>query len=444
MKKRCDGVRRRQFLQLGAISAISGMGSPIGLGSPFSSIAALGRHAKKNCILIWLDGGASHLETFDPKPLMPSEVRGPLKSIATSIPGIQFGECLPRLATRMNTMTLLRGMTSPLGEHNLGAQFMLTGYKPTPALEYPVMGCAISHLRTETNDLPNHVAVPNHQVGGAKLRANGYLPSSCLPFELTRSSNPKGLNSNALQMVESLGQVRVDRRAEYLKQLDQFSQSLDRIGTVPDYAGLDQAVRLITSEKARAAFDLQQEPEYTRNQYGSSLFGQSCLLARRLIQGGVGFVTVNYPGWDTHDNLVVRLKDGYVGAREPVGLIPNLDRGLDALLEDLEQTGLMDETLVVVMAEFGRTPRINAAGGRDHWPRAFSVLLAGGGTPQGLVHGESDESGESPKSDPVTPADLAATIYQLLGFDPNLELTTPDGRPIRLVREGTAIKKIIG
>ncbi len=437
---RCDGVTRRDFVRFGSLGALGlGLLDLRVVGAIESS-----RRNNKNCILVWLDGGASHLETFDPKPLMPSEVRGPLDSIATSVPGVRFGECLPQLAERMSSMTLLRGMTSPLGEHNLGAQYMLTGYKPTPALEYPVMGCAVSHLRVGTGELPAHVAIPNHSVGGARFRPNGYLPSSCLPFELMKGEKTKGLNAGSLQMVGGLDQVRVDRRAEYLKQLDEFSKSLDRAGALPDYSGLDQAVRLITSPEARAAFDLEKEPGRIRNQYGQSLFGQSCLLARRMIEGGVKFVTVNYPGWDTHDNLVVRLKDGYVGALDPVGLIPNLDRGLSALLADLEDRRLLDETLVVVMAEFGRTPRINAAGGRDHWPRSFSVLMAGGGTPQGLVFGESDESGESPKTDAVSPSDLVATIYQLLGIDPNQELVTPDGRPVRLVRDGAVIRQVSG
>jgi len=437
---RCDGITRRSFVRIGTLGGL-GMGL---LDFRTMAAAETARRNNKNCILVWLDGGASHLETFDPKPLMPQEVRGPLNSIATSIPGVRFGECLPGLAKLMSQMTLLRGVTSPLGEHNLGAQYMLTGTKPVPALEYPVMGCAVSHLNPVGGDLPAHVAIPNHAVGGARIRPNGYLPSSCLPFELTKSDKPKALDATALQITGGLDQVRVDRRAEYLKRLDQFSLSLDRTGALPDYSGLDQAVRLITSPSARAAFDLEQEPGRIRNQYGQSLFGQSCLLARRMIEGGVKFVTVNYPGWDTHDNLVVRLKDGYVGALDPVGLIPNLDRGLSALIADLGERGLLEETLVVVMAEFGRTPRINALGGRDHWPRAFSVLFAGGGTPRGLVHGESDESGESPKSGAVSPSDLAATIYSLLGIDPNQELVTPDGRPVRLVGDGSVIKQLAG
>jgi uncharacterized protein (DUF1501 family) len=225
--------------------------------------------------------------------------------------------------------------------------------------------------------------------------------------------------------------------------LDQFSRSLDRVeGTVTN-PGLEQALKLIQSQSARQAFELEREPANIRGQYGESFFGQCCLLARRLVEAGTRFVTVNYTGWDTHDNLVTRLKDGYVGATDPVGLIPNLDRGLGALISDLDSRGLLDETLVLVMGEFGRTPKINSQGGRDHWPRVFSVLMAGAGVPRGNVIGESDPTGESPKDGAVTPTDIAATVYQVLGFDPNTELTTPDGRPVRLSLNGNSIRELV-
>ncbi len=445
---RCDGVTRREFVRLGSLggglaSAALLWGAHLRQPGPSQASGTQSRR-QRNCILIWLDGGASHLETFDPKPQMPIEVRGPMTSIATSLSGVRFGECLPELARRMDKMTLLRGVTSPLGEHNLGAQYMLTGYRPTSALEYPVIGSAISHLLGQRGDLPAHIAIPNHQVGGAAMRPNGYLPSGCSPFELQRRGSSPGESKQALAIPDELNQFRVERRAAYLKQLDRFSRELDRVGLDRDYAGLDQAVRFITSPAARQAFDLEQEPAKTRSRYGTTVFGDSCLLARRAIESGVRYVTVNFPGWDTHENLTLRLKDGYTGAREPVGLIPNLDRGLSALLQDLEERNLLEETLVVVMGEFGRTPRINALGGRDHWPRAFSVLMAGGGTPQGLVWGETDPAGESPRNNPVTPADIVATLYHQLGVDPYQELITPDGRPVRLVKDGQIIAEVTG
>jgi len=196
---------------------------------------------------------------------------------------------------------------------------------------------------------------------------------------------------------------------------------------------LERAYNLIASDHAKQAFDLNQESESTRKRYGNKSIGQSCLLARRLVERGVSFVTVNHRGWDTHADLKTRLKLGYDGAKVGVGLVPSLDSAASALIEDLDQRGLLDDTLVVVMGEFGRTPKLNAQAGRDHWPRVFSVALAGGGVRGGQVIGSSDSVGESPKDRPVTPSDLAATIYCLLGIDPQSEFQTPDGRPVRVV-----------
>ncbi|MCA9069769.1 MAG: DUF1501 domain-containing protein, partial [Planctomycetaceae bacterium] len=204
-----------------------------------------------------------------------------------------------------------------------------------------------------------------------------------------------------------------------------------------------QAFRLMMSPQAKQAFDLDKESASIRQKYGRKTIGQSCLLARRLIERGVPFVTVNNRGWDTHQDLVTRLKDGYTGAKTPVGLIPSLDTALGALLEDLTTRGLLDETLVLVMGEFGRTPKLNTNGGRDHWPRVFSVLMAGGGVKGGQVFGASDRVGESPAKQPVTPADLACTIYTLLGIDPELEFQTSDGRPIRVNRDGQLIPELL-
>lgn len=436
---RCDGLHRRNFLRLGALTAFG----IAGFGATGPARALDPGRRKRNCILVWLDGGASHLETFDPKPEMPAEVRGPLGSIATGVAGVRFSECLPQLARLLPRMTLLRGMTSPLGEHNLGAHYLMTGYPPNAAVEYPAIGSVAAFLRKGGGDLPAHVAVPHHRVGGGTHRAEGFLPAACAPFEVNRDPGRGGRAGAAgPEMASRLELVRVERRAAWLKQMDRFSLALDRVGPLSDTAGLDQAVRLLTSPTAKKAFDLESEPEAIRNRYGNSDFGQSCLLARRLIEQGVQFVTLNYGGWDTHDSLTVRLKDGYAGARDPVGLVPNLDRGVAALTEDLQSRGLLDETLVLVMGEFGRTPKINPQGGRDHWPRAFSILMAGGGTPAGLVLGRTDGAGESPVERPVSPADLAATVYTLLGFDPQSELVTPDGRPVRLSNGGAVIREI--
>lgn len=432
---RCDGVTRREFVRLGSLAAFG-----LGLSHCFtrSASAATDRKAKR-CILIWLDGGPSHLETFDLKPDAPQEVRGPLQPISTSVPGIQICESLPGLAKRMQHAAIIRSMTSPLGEHNLGTHYLLTGYPPTPALEYPAIGSVVAHLDAETRTLPKHIAVPDFGVGGKRTSGNGYLPKAVRPFEVGGNPAQADFRVQDLDFFPGLDSERIDRRRQYLEALDRFSRG-EEVAAKP----LEQAYRLIASPEAKAAFDLSKEPAETRAKYGPRTIGQSTLLARRLIEAGVPFVTVNYPGWDTHQNLYTQLKEGYTGAKEPVGLIPMLDLALSALLDDLADRRLLDETLIVVMGEFGRTPKLNTQGGRDHWPRVFSVLLAGGGVPGGQVIGASDATGESPKDRPVTPADLAATIFTLLGIDPQQLLHTADGRPVHISRDGRVVKELIG
>jgi hypothetical protein len=372
------------------------------------------------CILIWLDGGPSHLETFDLKPDAPQEVRGPLAAIDTAVPGIQISECLPLLAARMKHAAIVRSLTSPLGEHNLGTQYLLTGYPPTPALDYPTLG------------------------SGQQFAAHGYLPATCDPFEVGGDPARPEFRVAGLDFYPGLDGDRLARRRQYLAALDQIERAAETGPAPPAGSPFDQAYRLIMSPEAKAAFDLSQEPAQTRARYGPRTIGQSTLLARRLIEADVPFVTVNYPGWDTHQNLYTQLKEGFTGAQHPVGLIPSLDLALSALFDDLSDRGLLAETLVLVMGEFGRTPKLNTQGGRDHWPRVFSALLAGGGVPGGQVLGSSDATGESPKDRPITPADLAATIYTLLGIDPQQLLHTSDGRPVHVNRDGRAVPELIG
>jgi acetyl esterase/lipase len=439
-------LSRRTFVRIGGLSALGlGWGQYLSLRRAWADEAP--RVKSKNCILIWLDGGPSHLETFDLKPEAPAEVRGPFAPIGTSVPGIQVCSLLPGLAARMKHAAIVRSVTSPLGEHNLGTSYLMTGYAPTPALDYPVLGSVVAHLHEGEGTLPKHIAVPDFSVGGKAQVASGYLPQSVRPFEVGGDPSQSNFRVRNLDFYPSIDKGRTNRRREYLAALDRFRREeghRDEPRIEPGVEPLAQAYRLVNSPAAKEAFDLGQESTDTRARYGPRKTGQSVLLARRLVEAGVPFVTVNYPGWDTHENVYTRLGEGFTGAQVPVGLVPSLDQALSGLIDDLSDRGLLDETLVIVMGEFGRTPKLNARGGRDHWPRVFSVLLAGGGVPGGQVIGSSDATGESPKDNPVTPADLAATVFTLLGIDPQRELHTADGRPIRLSRDGKVVKELIG
>lgn len=446
---------RRHVLHVGGLTGL-GLSLPdwaLGRCAAAGAVVAEGPVVRpaQHCILIWLDGGPSHLETWDLKPAAPAEVRGPLSAIATSVAGIRISECLPLVAQQMQSIALIRSLTSPLGEHNLGTHYLLTGYQPTPVLEYPAfaaVACAewsaggsmprqpapqAAASRLSGSVLPPHMAVPNFSVGGADFSGNGFLPRQFAPFSVGADPAAANFQVRDLELWPGLDLPRVARRREFaerLARLQERSPQQDNAGGLN--ADTERAFQLVSSTEARAAFQLEQETPAVRQRYGLRTPGQSCLLARRLIERGVPLVTVNFRGWDTHANLVTQLKDGYTGAQQPVGLLPQLDQALSALLQDLRDRGLLDETLVIVMGEFGRTPKINAAGGRDHWPRVFSAALAGGGVRGGQVVGASDRHGESPLERPVTPADLIRTVYVLLGLDPDAELQTADGRTVRI------------
>lgn len=439
---RSNGFSRRGVLRLGQLT---GLGIGLSQLRSINAAPAEARRVARSCILIWLDGGPSHLETFDLKPDAAKEVRGPLAAISTAVTGIFISECMPQVARRMKDFAVIRSMTSPLGEHNLGTHYLLTGYRPTPVLEYPSFHAAANQrLRSAKSILPNNIAVPDYRVGGAKFSGAGFLPSEFGPFSLRADPAKSDFRVRDLSLTANLTLERMERRRTFARQFASWNEGEVSQGTFvressgslsngqQAQAALEQALRMVTSAEATSAFRLEEESSETRQRYGSRSVGQSCLLARRLIERGVRFVTVNHQGWDTHDNLYTRLKEGYTGAKVGVGLIPSLDLAVSALVDDLRDRRLLDETLIVVMGEFGRTPKINTAGGRDHWPRVFSVALAGGGVRGGQVIGASDATGESPADRPLTPSDLVCTIYTLLGLDPATELQTDTGRPIRL------------
>jgi len=431
-------VSRRDFLHLGMLTSFG-----LSLSDLFRWQATAGeapaRVARaKACILIWLDGGPSHLDMFDMKPDAPSEVRSQFKSISTSVAGLQICEHLPRTAAVMKDVALIRSLTHELGNHDTGTRFLLTGHRPTPALDYPSLGSLVGQAQGFGQAMPPYVAIPNDAVGGdSRAARSGYLPGLYSAFNVGNDPARVG----GLQLPEGVSFTRGEHRREMLRRMDAFTRHLDEGPVTRDRdAFYEQAYRLLGSTDAKAAFDLSQEKPETRERYGPSRIGGGCLLARRLVEASARFVTVVDTGWDTHQQIFKELPDSrFPGS----GKLPALDRAYSALITDLRERGLLESTLVVLLGEFGRTPKLNAAGGRDHWPRAGSVCLAGGGIKGGQVIGATNGFGEIPVDRPVGPPDLAFTLLKLLGIDPNRELTTPTGRPMKIMSEGEFIKELV-
>jgi hypothetical protein len=381
----------------------------------------------KNCILIWLAGGPSHLDTFDPKPGAAADVRGEFKPIATSVPGLSISEVFPNLARVMNRVTLIRSMTSPEADHDRAAHHLMTGYRPSPALVYPSYGSVVAKTREATRGmLPPHVAVPDAPL----FASSGYLTPAYDPFSVASDPNQENFRVQNLTPPDRLTLERLLRRRDMVKSLDGFAHDVPGTPlTTSRDRFAERAYSLLTSSSAQAAFKISEEPAAVREKYGRTTAGQSFLLARRLVEAGVSFVTVNDRGtgplgWDTHAQNFPTIKNT---------LAPPLDKGVAALIEDLSDRGLLDDTLVIMMGEFGRTPKINPNAGRDHHGRANSVLVFGAGIPGGLVLGKTDANGDSPVERPVTPNDLASVLYHKLGIDPDTQYETPDGRPLRVV-----------
>lgn len=425
---------RRDVLRVGGLTAL-------GLG--LTDVLRLRAHSPQprrmpNCVLIWLDGGPSHLDTFDLKPDAPAEVRGDFRPVETNVAGIRICEHFTQLARQIDRCCILRSLTSDLGEHNFGRHYLLTGYRPSPVLQYPSLGAVVSECRPGEGVLPPYIGVPRlFREAGA-----GYLAGGNRPFEVGGDPSRVDFRVRDLEPPAGFTATRLEQRRQFLNDFDRLGEQVaDEALRRERDSAFDRAYRLIFSQAARRAFDLGQESQATRQRYGGHRLGQSCLLARRLIEAGCPFVTVNDEGWDTHQTISRALREGFPGGRD--GKIPRLDQALSALLADLADRRLLQDTLVIVMGEFGRTPKLNTAGGRDHWPRAFSILLAGGGVRGGQVVGASDARGEAPAQRPVTPADLARTLYTLLGIDPDRELHTSDGRPVAVNAGGQVIRECL-
>ncbi len=438
----CDGLRRRDFLHAGS----AGM---LGLGlTDFLSLKAQGAvHKDKsdiNVIMLFLVGGPSQLDTWDMKPNAPSEIRGPYKPIKTNVPGIEISEIFPRMARNADKWSLIRTLYhTAAAVHDTGHQMMQTGRLFQGGLNHPHMGSVLGKLRGPKGDVPPHVLLPRPigNTGGNMPHGQdaGYLGKAHDPFVLNADPSEPNFEVPDMLPPDYISAVRINRRRKWRDMIDAAVKHFEE---VPDAKLLDttfhQAYTLMSSKKARAAFDLSQESEDTRERYGWNRFGQSCLMAKRLIEAGVRFVTVNMfetvfdeITWDIHGSSPFSPIECYSNL---VG--PMFDNGFTSLVEDLSQTGLLDNTMIVATGEFGRTPKINPAGGRDHWPACWPVVMAGGGIQGGRVVGESDDIGGAPKSRPTTPAEVTATVYHGLGIDLETELPGPQSRPIRVVDHG--------
>jgi len=436
----CAGIARRDFLQLGVGGVLGlGMGDLISLRADAAKAAGKVNPENINCILVWLDGGPTHFETFDPKPNAPSDVRGEFKSIPTNITGVHFCETVPRLARSLDKMAIVRSICHKDPNHGGGNHYMMTG-APTPVPVncgssvsfHPSFGSMVSHIRGVNDGLPSYATLPR------KSRSAGphFLGGQHAPFVIDGDPNKEGYRVRDVVLPKSISEGRANNRLQLRKSLDRMLRIADSAAADPavDFDSFyQQGIDLISSKEAQAAFDIAQEAKEVRDRYGRNDFGQRLLLARRLTEVGVSFVTVYNGGWDHHTKI---FQDGFKKK------IDTVDLGVSALINDLHERGQLDNTLVLLLGEFGRTPKINKDAGRDHWPHAMSVLVAGAGVPAGQIIGETDVKGYYAADKIYSPEDFACSIYSKMGIDPKMVLHTNTGRPLPIVNGGSPIKEL--
>ena len=430
--RNCEGISRRSFIQVGALAGL-GVSLPLALRN--RSLRAADDKQKKdvNCILIWTQGGTSHHDTFDPKPDAPLSVRGEFNVIDTATPGVQFAEVLPNMAREQKRFALLRGWNPQNGSHGTADQWVMSGRNFNQAIAYPCYGSVVSYYKGFKNAMP-----PFMQLGSSIDRRFGGGTAGILglehnPFEMLADPNAENFTVRDITPPQGITMQRVDKRRKMLSRIDKLQRTIEL--QQPEFEALDEhykaALDMITAPETKKAFAIEEEEAALRDAYGRNRFGQSCLLARRLIQSGVRFVTVTDGGWDTHQNNFKSLKDSRM---------PPIDQALPQLLIDLEQQGLLESTLVCWFTDFGRTPNINSASGRDHWATAGFAIMAGAGIPGGHVLGATDAEGGTVSKDEYLSADIATTVYKKLGIPHDLIANSPDGRPIRLI-EGKPIRE---
>jgi hypothetical protein len=431
MRDGCRGYDRREFLGLGMVG-LSSLTLPALLRAQRAGAPAA---KAKNIIFIWQQGGPPHQDTWDMKPHAPSDQRGEFNPIATDLPGYTVCELMPRLSRQINRLCIVRGVNHHIPDHNPASMFMLgSGNAPSQSLKYPSWSAVVKKEMPSIPGLPTAVAIPSEPSEGPGA---GFLGSAYQSFALQSDPNDRSFQVRAMTLPAGIDRERFERRHALLRESE---RSFDRLVERPDLLdSIDQNYReaheIILSPTTNRAFQVDQEPERLRDRYGRSKLGQRLLLARRLIEAGVRFVTISEPvGWDTHADNFKRLRDN----------LPVVDTAVSALLEDMTLRGLLDDTMIMMFGEFGRTPRINAQSGRDHWAQAMSIMLAGGGVPQGLVYGATDRNGAFVTDRSHSPADFACTVYSLIGIDPHKRYPTPAGQDVPIVGGGTPIPAILG
>ena len=438
----CAGMPRRDFLQLG-IGAVLGLGLSdilcLRANAASSPLASKSAGKQVNCIMIWLDGGPSHYETFDPKPDAPSEIRGEFKAISTSVPGVQFCEAVPNLAKAANKLTIVRSICHKDPNHGGGNHYMMTGM-PTPVpvacgafvTFHPSFGSVVSYHRGVHDGMPAYMSLPQVSRSGGP----NFLGGKHAPFVINGNPNDKGFQVRDVVLPREISEGRAASRRELRASLDRMKRYTDKLADDPAVTFdqyYQQGIDLVLSPQAQAAFDIQREEEKVREAYGRNDFGQRLLLARRLVEVGVSWVTVYNGGWDHHTKIFEGFKSDH-GRK--------MDIGVAALINDLDQRGLLDSTMVIMLGEFGRTPKVNKDAGSDHWPHAMSVLMAGAGIPRGQVVGATDAKGYYASENVHRPEDFAASLYTKMGIDPAQTLHTTTGRPVQLVSNGRLIKEL--
>lgn len=457
----CDQLSRREVMRIGGLGAC-GLALPQLLTTqPAAAADAIVRASggrAKSCIVLFLLGGPPQHSTWDPKPLAPKEVRGEIAPISTNLPGVQFGELMPRLAMHADKLAVLRAVSTGDNAHSSSGYYMLTGQphapqnvenaNPGPPNDWPNVGSVVQRLSGQVGDLPMAVRLPNHiyNTDGSVWpgQDGGMLGHSADPWLFKCTPASADYKITEFQLPNEVSLERLTARRDLVRTIDRSQEEAAAIGRLKTFGDQQQrAYGVLSSAASRGAFDLALEKEATRQRYGLSQFGQSCLLARRLIEANVRLVQVNWhrgpdepsdnPCWDSHTNETKRLKDV---------LVPPMDQGFAALIDDLSERGMLDETLIVCMAEFGRTPRFNGRAGRDHWGPVFSIALAGGGIRGGVVHGSSDDIGAYPRTGLVRPEDITATMFHCLGYTTETEFLDRQSRP-HAVSKGRVLHSIL-